>query len=105
MIRQGSFSNSEQAEQQCIDNVQEAPCNDEIDIAIAAGGGSDVVTASAWLAHIGAPKGSLVFHPGRGKAEGLGNSPDNLLISVPDLSEPIRKASQFYDGTDLLART
>jgi hypothetical protein len=107
VVRRGSFSDSEQT-QPCLENAQEAACHEpceEIDVAIAAGGGSDVVTASAWLAHVGALKGSLVFHPGRGKPAELGHSPDNLLVSVPDLSEPISKGSQFYDGTDLLART
>jgi hypothetical protein len=68
VVRQGSFSSSEQAVHPCEENSQEAPF-EEIDVAIAAGGGSDVVTASAWLAHVGALKGSLVFHPGRGKPE------------------------------------
>merc|ERR1712224_9316 len=85
--------------------MQEAPFDTEIDIAISAGGGSDVVTASAWLAHIGALKGSMVFHPGRGKPAEFGCSPDDLLVSVPDFTEPLRKGSQFYEGTDLLART
>merc|ERR1712224_1092490 len=85
--------------------MQEAPFDTEIDIAISAGGGSDVVTASAWLAHIGALKGSLVFHPGRGKPEEFGHAPDDLLVSVSDFTEPLSKGSQFYEGADLLART
>jgi len=77
----------------------------EIEIAISAGGGSDVVTATAWLAHVGAPKGSLVFHPGRGKPAEFGCSQNDLLVSVQDFCEPLSKGSQFYQGTDLLART
>jgi len=101
-VHKGSFSDSELTTQPSSSaNMQEAPFDTEIDIAISAGGGSDVVTATAWLAHIGAPKGSLVFHPGRGTPA----TPNDLLLSVPDFTEPLSNGKQFYEGTDLLART
>lgn len=101
VLHQGSFSNSQQTQSPISPNLQE-PGENEIEIAISAGGGSDVVTATAWLAHTGAPEGSLVFHPGRGKPAQYGGE---LLASVPDFAEPLSKGSQFYSGTDLLART
>eukprot|EP00746_Dinoflagellata_sp_MGD_P151322 gnl/MRDRNA2_/MRDRNA2_82963_c0_seq2.p1 gnl/MRDRNA2_/MRDRNA2_82963_c0~~gnl/MRDRNA2_/MRDRNA2_82963_c0_seq2.p1 ORF type:complete len:520 (-),score=86.76 gnl/MRDRNA2_/MRDRNA2_82963_c0_seq2:28-1587(-) len=108
-VRQGSFADSSQNLTEYNDQkeVSEAPeatsvdVESVIEIAIAAGGGSDVVTATSWLAHMGAPKGSLVFHPGRGKPA----SPNELLVSVPDFPDPLSKGKQFYEGTDLLART
>jgi len=109
VIRQGSFSDTEQTAPAIFANRQEAaedaPFDEQIEIAISAGGGSDVVTATAWLAHTGAPTGSLVFHPGRGKPADFGCSQDHLVASVQDFKEPLSKGSQFYEGTDLLART
>lgn len=106
VVRKGAFdTDAEQTAWATCPNLQEASNDEEIEIAISAGGGSDVVTATAWLAHTGAPKGSLVFHPGRGKPAEFGCNSDDLLVSVPDFTEPLSKGSQFYEGTDLLART
>lgn len=91
--------------QQVSPNLQEGPTEAEIEIAISAGGGSDVVTSTAWLAHTGAPKGSLVFQPGRGKPADFNLSPSEHLVEAQDLAEPLSKGRQFYEGTDLLART
>merc|ERR1719506_3585634 len=80
---------------------EEEPFDNEIEIAISAGGGSDVVTATAWLAHTSSPKGSLIFHPGRGGKE----DSTEMTKEVPDHHDPLAEGKQFYAGTDLVGRT
>lgn len=102
-VRRGSFSTGSTDVQLSAPEV--ASDDKEIEIAIAAGGGSDVVAATAWLAHVGAPEGSMVFQPGRGKAKDYGLPEKDILVPIKDKEEPLTKGKQFYEGTDLAERT
>merc|ERR1712113_1168082 len=101
----GAFKSGDQGLAPGLPPPEEAASDTVIEIAIAAGGGSDVVTATAWLAHIGAPSGSVVFQPGRGKPQDYSIGAREVLVPCPDVTEPLSRQKQFYEGTDLVGRT
>lgn len=84
--------------------VSTTPTADAIltEVALAAGGGCDVVTAACWLCEKKAQKG-VVVQCGRGE---VSQTLDGTSVStVADFSEDITRSEQYYQGTDLVGRT